>query len=292
MRIILVEDDHSLSDALVRALTSEGNTVDSVNTGAAALFLAENTDADAVILDLGLPDMDGLEVLAGIRRIKSQLPVILLTARDSLQDKVSGLESGADDYLTKPFDVPELIARLRVIASQRSGQPSQLVKRLEKPYTMTRSLPKVIWQRYVATAENISDAATVTTQQLDAFIHRVPNQSCILNDDGSIRYQLTLSALRSDNYGAIPAFANALLGPSYNYEPPEYRSHDGTLIETALLEDVAELCEQHTEEIDWKDGDIAIIDNKRCLHGRRAITVPLSERSLFIAMGSRRAHSQ
>jgi len=127
VRIILVEDDHSLSEALVRALTSEGNTVDSVNTGAAALFLAENTDADAVILDLGLPDMDGLEVLAGIRRIKSQLPVILLTARDSLQDKVSGLESGADDYLTKPFDVPELIARLRVMARHRSGQPSQRI---------------------------------------------------------------------------------------------------------------------------------------------------------------------
>ncbi len=231
-------------------------------------------------------------------------------ARQSVTDAVQSVDAGTDavglhiENGNTPLP-PDLVAFFSARSASSGSQttvcdgaavykslPSQLLKRLEKPYTMTRSLPKVIWQRYVATAENISDAATVTTQQLDAFIHRVPNQSCILNDDGSIRYQLTLSALRSDNYGAIPAFANALLGPSYNYEPPEYRSHDGTLIETALLEDVAELCEQHTEEIDWKDGDIAIIDNKRCLHGRRAITVPLSERSLFIAMGSRRAHSQ
>ena len=124
MRIILVEDDHSLATALEKALSTEGNTVDSVNTGEAALFLVENTDADAVILDLGLPDMDGLEVLARLKRIKRHLPVMLLTARDSLNDKVSGLDSGADDYLTKPFDMPELIARLRVMQRHNNG-PSQ-----------------------------------------------------------------------------------------------------------------------------------------------------------------------
>lgn len=122
MRIILVEDDHSLAAALAKALSTEGNTVDSVNTGEAALFLVENTDADAVILDLGLPDMDGLEVLARLKRIKRHLPVMLLTARDSLNDKVSGLDSGADDYLTKPFDMPELIARLRVMQRHNNGQ--------------------------------------------------------------------------------------------------------------------------------------------------------------------------
>ncbi len=122
MRIILVEDDHSLATALEKALSTEGNTVDSVNTGEAAIFLVENTDADAVILDLGLPDMDGLEVLARLKRIKRHLPVMLLTARDSLNDKVSGLDSGADDYLTKPFDMPELIARLRVMQRHNNGQ--------------------------------------------------------------------------------------------------------------------------------------------------------------------------
>lgn len=122
MRIILVEDDHNLATALAKALSTEGNTVDSVNTGEAALFLVENTDADAVILDLGLPDMDGLEVLARLKRIKRHLPVMLLTARDSLNDKVSGLDSGADDYLTKPFDMPELIARLRVMQRHNNGQ--------------------------------------------------------------------------------------------------------------------------------------------------------------------------
>jgi len=122
MRIILVEDDHSLATALEKALSTEGNTVDSVNTGEAALFLVENTDADVVILDLGLPDMDGLEVLARLKRIKRHLPVMLLTARDWLNAKVSGLDSGADDYLTKPFDMPELIARLRVMQRHNNGQ--------------------------------------------------------------------------------------------------------------------------------------------------------------------------
>ncbi len=122
MRLLLVEDDHDLSRAVEKALVSEGYTVDAVSTGEGALFLAANTDPDAVILDLGLPDMDGLAVLVSLRRQRASLPVLILTARDSVNDRVGGLDAGADDYLTKPFDIPELIARLRAITRRMSGR--------------------------------------------------------------------------------------------------------------------------------------------------------------------------
>jgi len=115
MRLLLVEDDHSLAAGLDRALQSEGYAVDAVATGEAALFLLAEADFDAVVLDRGLPDMDGLDVLRQLRKRWARLPVLLLTARDSLEDRVAGLDTGADDYVTKPFDVPELVARLRAM---------------------------------------------------------------------------------------------------------------------------------------------------------------------------------
>lgn len=165
--------------------------------------------------------------------------------------------------------------------------PAKLKAQLSRPYTMTRHLPKIIWQRYVAKVMGIDDETSVSVAQLTQFIRSVPGQSCELEEDGSICYHLELSAIRDDNFANTPAFANALLGPSYNYEPPTYRLADGGRLEQVLLDELAAICETFTKEIQWCDGDVAIIDNKRCLHGRRAITVPLSERHLFIAMGSR-----
>lgn len=124
MHLLLVEDDHDLSVALERALTAESYVVDSVNTGEGALYLLTQMTFDAVILDLGLPDMDGTAVLKSLRSRHSLLPVLILTARDSVEDRVAGLDAGADDYLTKPFDVPELIARLRAIARRASARPN------------------------------------------------------------------------------------------------------------------------------------------------------------------------
>ena len=120
MRVLLVEDDLSISRSLEKALSNEGFTVDAVNTGEAALFLVTRTSVDVVILDIGLPDMDGLSVLKKIREHNKSLPVILLTARDRIEDKVDGLDRGADDYLTKPFELPELVARLRVVSRCQS----------------------------------------------------------------------------------------------------------------------------------------------------------------------------
>jgi len=115
MQILLVEDDVLLADGLRTALRREGFTVNVVATGAAALSTFRADKPELVILDLGLPDMDGLKVLEKLRAGDKQLPVLVLTARDTIGDKVSGLDLGADDYLVKPFEMPELLARLRVL---------------------------------------------------------------------------------------------------------------------------------------------------------------------------------
>lgn len=121
MQILLVEDNASLSQGLKVALSKEGFIVNPVATGQFAVDIIKSETPDAVILDLGLPDMDGLEVLAVAKKHRPNLPVMILTARDQIEDKVQGLESGADDYLAKPFDMLELIARLKVIERRLFG---------------------------------------------------------------------------------------------------------------------------------------------------------------------------
>jgi len=115
MQILLVEDDLSLADSLIIALKREGFTINHVATGKAALLAAKTEPPELVILDLGLPDMDGLAVLKQLHQGKTPLLVLVLTARNTTQDKVSGLNLGADDYLAKPFEMPELLARLRAL---------------------------------------------------------------------------------------------------------------------------------------------------------------------------------
>ena len=115
MQILLVEDDRPLARSLQIALRKQGYAVNHVETGEACLHVVATEEPDIIILDLGLPDIDGLKVLKKIRHKSTTLPVILLTARDSIDDKVMGLDCGADDYLAKPFEVTELLARLRVL---------------------------------------------------------------------------------------------------------------------------------------------------------------------------------
>ena len=120
MNILLVEDDIALANALVKTLTHEGFVVNHLNHGQQAVSVIRTETTDMVILDLGLPDMDGLDVLKAIRGYSAELPVLILTARSSIDDKVSGLDLGADDYLAKPFEVNELLARLRVFERRSS----------------------------------------------------------------------------------------------------------------------------------------------------------------------------
>lgn len=115
MRILLVEDDLQLASVLHTALREEGFTANHVDTAKDALLTIRAGECDMLILDLGLPDMDGLEILKEIRKKKSNMPVLIMTARDSLDDRVAGLDLGADDYLVKPFFMSEMLARLRVI---------------------------------------------------------------------------------------------------------------------------------------------------------------------------------
>lgn len=115
MRILLVEDDIPLAEGLKQSLKREKYAIDWVQTGKEALFSAHPNDTEMVILDLGLPDMDGLKVLKSLKSKIPELPVLILTARDGIASKVAGLDLGAEDYLAKPFNIEELLARIRVI---------------------------------------------------------------------------------------------------------------------------------------------------------------------------------
>src|SRR3954463_942165 len=122
MRILVVEDEKRIADFLCRGLEGAGYAVDAAGNGATALDHIHSTDYDLVILDMMLPDMDGLQVLEKIRNRKASPPVLILSARGGVDDRVKGLELGADDYLIKPFAFVELLARVRVLL--RRGQPT------------------------------------------------------------------------------------------------------------------------------------------------------------------------
>jgi DNA-binding response OmpR family regulator len=115
MQVMLVEDNAMLAAAVAKALRVAGFSVNHVSRGDQALAAIKTSRPDILVLDLGLPGMDGLEVLRGARRAQFTNPVLILTARDKTQDKVAGLDSGADDYLAKPFEMDELLARLRAL---------------------------------------------------------------------------------------------------------------------------------------------------------------------------------
>ena len=127
MRILIVEDEQDLLKALARALRDEDYAVDTANNGADGLFNAESTDYDAIVLDVMMPQMDGWEMLARLRK-KKKTPVLMLTARDQSRDRVKGLDTGADDYVVKPFDLPELLARLRALIRRTNGQTSSALE--------------------------------------------------------------------------------------------------------------------------------------------------------------------
>jgi DNA-binding response OmpR family regulator len=127
MRILIVEDEKSLADIIKKGLEEEGYAVDVVYNGEEGLFMAENEPSDLIILDIMLPVIDGITILKKIRKAGIKTPVLMLTAKDTIMDKVSGLDSGADDYLTKPFAFEELLARIRALLRRNTEVKTSVI---------------------------------------------------------------------------------------------------------------------------------------------------------------------
>lgn len=129
MRILLVEDDPMIGESVVDGLTDEGYAVDWVQDGNSALLALRTTEFSLVVLDLGLPGKDGIRVLEELRSDQNLTPVLVTTARDTVEDRVKGLDAGADDYLIKPFDLDELFARIRALLRRSAGRADPMIER-------------------------------------------------------------------------------------------------------------------------------------------------------------------
>ena len=127
MRLLVVEDEKKLNELITKKLEKEYYGVDSCFDGEEAVRYVEGTEYDAIILDIMLPKLDGFEVIKRIRAKKNKVPILLLTARDNIDDKVKGLDYGADDYLVKPFIFEELMARIRVLLRRNSGNADNVI---------------------------------------------------------------------------------------------------------------------------------------------------------------------
>lgn len=127
MRILLVEDDKMIAEAVSNGLKTARYAVDWVNNGNTAELALNSQQYDLVLLDLGLPGQDGLQVLKHLRQEKNNTPVLIVTARDDLDSRLAGLDGGADDYIIKPFDLSELLARIRAVLRRQSGQSTPLL---------------------------------------------------------------------------------------------------------------------------------------------------------------------
>jgi DNA-binding response OmpR family regulator len=130
MRVLVVEDDPMIGEGVRAALRQDALAVDWTRDGKSADLALQNERYDIVLLDLGLPGRDGIEVLRAMRARKDRTPVLILTARDAVQDRVRGLDAGADDYLVKPFDLSELTARMRSLMRRSSGRAEPLIEHL------------------------------------------------------------------------------------------------------------------------------------------------------------------
>lgn len=128
MRILLIEDDAMIGKAVRRGLVDAGFAVDWVTDGRAAELALANDVYDLAVLDLGLPKKDGMAILAALRSMGNAMPVLIASARDAVRDRIAGLEAGADDYVLKPFDLDELVARVRALLRRNAGSGSPLLK--------------------------------------------------------------------------------------------------------------------------------------------------------------------
>ena len=127
MRVLVVEDDHDLADILRRALTEQSYNVNVAHDGENALYLAQSEEFNVIILDLMIPKIDGVAVCHNLRNSGKTTPIIMLTARDKIDDRILGLDAGADDYLIKPFSMGELLARIRALLRRVEQRTSEVL---------------------------------------------------------------------------------------------------------------------------------------------------------------------
>jgi len=165
-RLLIVEDDDKTVRALASGLTREGFAVSTARTGEEGFFLLNTESFDLVVLDWMLPGRDGVEILKTLRARGARMPVLLLTARDAVEDRVQGLESGADDYLVKPFAFPELLARIRSLLRRVTAEP------------LRRTLADLVVDLETRRAWRAGHALELTPREFDllAYLARQPNQ--------------------------------------------------------------------------------------------------------------------
>jgi two-component system response regulator QseB len=195
MHLLLTEDDAMLGKSLCEILRREAYTVDWVTDGVAAKALLKKSSFDAVVLDLGLPRCSGMDVLRWLRGRGDATPLLILTARDQIADRVSGLDGGADDYLVKPFDLDELLARLRVLCRRRSGRADPCIRHLgvvldpstrevffnDAPVTLTRreyalllallERPGRVWSREELAQRLYAEGEQAQSNAIEVHVH-------------------------------------------------------------------------------------------------------------------------
>jgi len=172
MRILIVEDEPALQQQVRAGIGAQGYTVDANGDGKEALYLATEYSYDAAVVDLGLPGLSGLDIIARLRKSGSHLPILILTARDRWQDKVKGLEAGGDDYLTKPFQMEELLARLKAILRRAAGVAQDVLEL--GAISMNLSAQKVV----VAGTE-----VELTSYEYKLLEHLARNRTRVLSKD-------------------------------------------------------------------------------------------------------------
>lgn len=174
MRILLIEDDNLIGEGLKLGLTKSGFSVDWFRDGKTGFQAIDSAPYDAVVLDLTLPQMDGLEILKQWRQANHDVPVLILTARDTLDERITGLQRGADDYLCKPFALAEVVARLQALIRRRYGQTNPIIE-----YSLVKFDPN---QRKVYLADQEVSLTTREYNLLELFLHnkdRVLTRSAI-----------------------------------------------------------------------------------------------------------------
>ena len=190
MRILIVEDDMSLAAGIARILEAEGYAVDMMKSGEHAAMAARQESFDLVILDIGLPGIDGFEVLRRLRAEGRAMPVLILTARDALDDRVRGLDIGADDYMVKPFAMPELAARVRALI--RRGQAQSGPKVVHGPLVLDTSA-----RRATLNGETLELAARewAVLEVLLSRVEKIVSKEAIIQAMASWGEELSLNAI-------------------------------------------------------------------------------------------------